>query len=217
MIKQTQIEQIKKEFLEYTPLRKIADHTGTALQTVFKITRTVTRQPKPPKEKKTTLKEKNIYNKINTVFNNIYKDKKENIKTIDSIKDNVRNINIENKNNKDIKELKDIYSVFSLNTNNIKDNKKQKQIKVIDSTIKKILNELKTIDYSKTPLKDLTASLNSLTKQRQELTGNKSENNKSMLEAIFDNPESVAGLLKEIRDSKSNPTAYIIKSQDIQA
>jgi predicted DNA-binding protein YlxM (UPF0122 family) len=201
MISKTQIEQIRKDYLNQLSLRKIAAKNNVSLQTVVKNTRDL---GTALQEKEKLLKKKNIYNNINntSTLNTLYEKLPEQVldkKGIDKIEVSID----KEKENKRLIINKE-NNVYKEDTN----------IKIIDNSIKKILKELKNINYSKSNLKDLTASLNQLTKQRQELTGSNNDN-KTLLAEIFGSNEAVQQLLQEIRESKSDPTGYIIKSQAI--
>ena len=218
MIKPKEKELIVKYFMENMPLRKISNTTGKSLQTVFNITRGLIR---PPKEKKITIKEKkyNIYKDINNKVLNI-KDSTLNTSTYinKDINNNIYNNNIYKEedrlenitdNNKNIdKELNIQDRVITPICNNNVITSQSKHIKTIDKQISRILTQIKNSDISKEKLKDLSASLNSLTKQKQELTGT-GNNNQSLLMQIFGSQVNIDSMLNEIRQSKANPKAYI--------
>jgi hypothetical protein len=213
MIKDTVKQQIITDYKNGISLRKTAARNKVSLATVVKFTRDLN---SPSQEKKNTIKEKNIYiykdiNNISTLNNKDIYNKDNIYKEIRNIEDTEIQNNIENKN--DTKENININIQDRLITN-IESNKSidHKQLKVINSSINKILSELKGIDYQKEKLKDLTTSLNALNKQKQDITGTASGNT-SIIQQIFNSPEQVQALLKEIQESKANPEAYIIKQQ----
>jgi predicted RND superfamily exporter protein len=219
MIKTEIKQQIITDYKNGISLRKTAAKNKVSLDTVYKLTRKLIKIPKQ------------VLNPKDTIYNNIYN----NISTLNALstkekeRDKEKEINIpiqvfskeDNKNNiKDIKEnksnetvkdtLKDNETVITPKVENKSED--HKQLKVINSSINKILKELKGIDYNKEKLKDLTTSLNALNKQKQDITGTASSNN-SIIQQIFNSPDQVSALLKEIQESKKNPEAYIVKQQ----
>ena len=209
MIKIEIKQQIITDYKNGISLRKTAAKNNVSLDTVYKITRKLIKIPKQATNPK------------DTIYNNIYKD----ISTLSTLNTSTLNTLSEklpievyskedNKNNIDKENnIKDGKTLIT----SIKENKSEdhKQLKVINSSINKILSELKGIDYQKEKLKDLTTSLNALNKQKQDITGTASSNN-SIIQQIFNSPEQVSALLKEIQESKKNPEAYIVKQQEQQ-
>lgn len=214
MIKTEIKRQIIADYKDGISLRKTAAKNNVSLDTVYKLTRTLIKSPKPPTTPDNTIYNKDIYiYKDISTLNALSTKDKENINIhIEENNNTKENINIKS-NERDIRENISNERVITPNVNNISED--HKQLKVINSSIKKILKELKGIDYQKEKLKDLTTSLNSLNKQKQEITGTASGNT-SIIQQIFNSPEQVQALLEEIRSSKNNPEAYIIKQQELQ-
>jgi len=219
MIKTEIKQQIITEYKNGISLRKTAAKNKVSLDTVYKLTRKLIKIPKQVLNPKDTIYN-NIYNNISTL--NVLstkekerdKEKEINIPIqVFSKEDNKNNIKDikENKSNETVKDtLKDNETVITPKVENKSED--HKQLKVINSSINKILKELKGIDYNKEKLKDLTTSLNALNKQKQDITGTASSNN-SIIQQIFNSPDQVSALLKEIQESKKNPEAYIVKQQ----
>lgn len=214
MISQEEREQIRIYYSAGHPIRQTAAHFNRSIQKVFEFT-------KECRKYKTPIKDNNIINNIDTLLSNIDSNNKvlntNNISTKD-IK-YLSTSTIDNKE-KDITES-NISNIEGNIENNIKGFNNNKYtnapyIKLISKINKKLLNSLYAADYKNETIKNLSYASSLMLQRLKDLTTEGSAvTNNNMLIQIFDNPEEVKKLLKEIQDSKLNTGNYIADHKPI--